>query len=516
MEYLDGYDQTLKHYLYQGFTQGFSIRNTKSHPQPPPNNLKSAHIYPHIVDQKLNKESSQGRIAGPFSEPPFHNMVFSPLGLQPKKAPGQYRVIHHLSFPKGCSVNDGISHQDSTVQYATVGQAIHNIVQSGNSSFLAKTDIQSAFRIIPVSPSDYSLLGFQWNGNYYHDKCLPMGCSSSCSIFEAFSTALEWIISTRLNNVTVLHILDDFLFIAPTYHLCQSSLSTFISICQDIGVPLAPDKTVGPSQVLDFAGIRLDSVDMSASLPPDKVIKFSNVIQEMIDSKSVQLKQIQGLAGMLNFACTVIAPARAFSRRLYNLSIGLSRPYHHRKITGQVRQDLNVWKQFLTNFNRKTFFLDYQFLSQHVLQLYTDSCTTIGYGGYYGNKWFSGQWSAASRGLNIALLELYPICLAIKLWGPQLSNKCIQINSDNMSVVHIINSSTSKDPSIMSLLRNFVLDTMSYNILVRSQHILGASNILADLLSRSQVSKAKQLYPWLLPCPESVPVKWELDQLLRI
>ena len=236
----------------------------------------------------------------------------------------------------------------------------------------------------------------------------------------------------------------------------------------------------------------------------------------MLQAKSVQLKQIQSMAGMLNFACGVIAPARAFSRRLYNLSIGLSKPYHHRKITNQVRADLEVWKSFLSGFNRKTFFLDYNFLSQDVLQLYTDSSSTIGFGGYFGDMWFHGVWSDTTRGLNIALLELYPICLAIKLWGPMLSNRCIQINSDNMAVVHILNTSTSKDNSIMTLLRQLVLDCMKANIMIRSKHLLGSLNICSDLLSRAQVNKAKRLYPHLRPYPMDIPEKWLLDRLLTV
>lgn len=48
---------------------------------------------------------------------------------------------------------------------------------------MAKTDIEDAFRIIPIHPSDYHLLGFIWEGQFYYDKCLPMGASSSCQIF---------------------------------------------------------------------------------------------------------------------------------------------------------------------------------------------------------------------------------------------------------------------------------------------------------------------------------------------
>ena len=500
--------------MFKGFSQGFSICNKDSYPQNPPKNLKSSQLHPQIVDIKLDKEAKLGRIAGPFTQPPLEDMVFSPLGLQPKKAPGQFRVIHHLSFPKGRSVNDGIPFDLATVKYASVGQAIRHIVNTGPKCYLAKTDIQSAFRIVPVNPSDYHLLGFQWRDKYYYDRCLPMGCSSSCAIFEKFSTSLEWIISHKLNNVVVLHILDDFLFISETWEGCNHALHQFSLLCSDLGVPLAPEKTVGPSQILEFAGISLDTVDMAASLPQDKVTKFMSYLDTMLVSKSVQLRDIQGLAGMLNFACGVIAPARAFSRRLYNLSIGLSRPYHHRKVTNQVKLDLLVWKEFLLSYNRQTFFLDYRFLSPDVLQLFTDSSSTIGYGGFFGSRWFSGTWSDKTRGLNIALLELYPICLAIKLWGVQLSNKCIQINSDNMAVVHIINSFTSKDLSIMTLLRKLVLDCMTSNILIRSVHLAGSLNTCSDLLSRGQVSKAKAMFPHLQQYPVKVPPQWTLDQLL--
>ena len=69
------------------------------------------------------------------------------------------------------------------------------------------------------------------------------------------STALEWISINHLGAQSVLHILDDFLFIAPTKAQCTRDLSNFVSLCEYIGVPLAPEKTVGPDSVLQFAGI---------------------------------------------------------------------------------------------------------------------------------------------------------------------------------------------------------------------------------------------------------------------
>ena len=56
---------------------------------------------PEAVVAKLNKELSAHRLAGPFSDPPFEKFLVSPLGVVPKKIPEEYRLIHHLSFPKG-------------------------------------------------------------------------------------------------------------------------------------------------------------------------------------------------------------------------------------------------------------------------------------------------------------------------------------------------------------------------------------------------------------------------------
>ena len=74
--------------------------------------------------------------------------------------------------------------------------------------------------------------------------------------FEAFSTALEWLSVNHLCAWAVLHILDDFLFIAQSKGKCEHDLDNSILMCNYLGVPLAPEKTVGPSNVLQFAGIK--------------------------------------------------------------------------------------------------------------------------------------------------------------------------------------------------------------------------------------------------------------------
>ena len=125
-----------------------------------------------IVQQKLNKEKAH-RIAGPFVSDPFPNMVYSPLGLVPKKEQGEFRLIHELSFPKTNSVNSHILPEFTAVTFQMLDHCVEQLVSLGKGAFIAKADLQDAFCIIPVSSLDYRLLGFIFQGQNYFDLFLP-------------------------------------------------------------------------------------------------------------------------------------------------------------------------------------------------------------------------------------------------------------------------------------------------------------------------------------------------------
>lgn len=240
------------------------------------------------------------RVAGLFSHLPLPNFRVSPFGLVPKKTPGEFRCIQHLSYPNGASINDGIPVEHSSVTYSRVDDAIGLILGSGVGSCLAKTDITSAFRIIP--PADYNLLGTYWRGNYYFDQCLPMGLASSCKTFETLSTAVQWIAQTKLGIRYMLHLLDDFLIISGSHEQCSRELSLFLELCSYLGIPMAPEKTVGPSTVLPFAGRELDTVSSQARLPHDKFMRCTSMLSDYLKHKKVTLRELQSLIGLLYFA----------------------------------------------------------------------------------------------------------------------------------------------------------------------------------------------------------------------
>lgn len=493
---LEGYHLPLRQQLLTGFSDGFHIHfQGKFQSSFHPKNLSSAFEHPEVIDDKLKKEISAGRIVGSFERPPFADYMISPIGVVPKKAAGQFRMIQHLSYPHGKSVNEGIPKEMCSVHYATVDDAVHLIKKLGKGCVMAKTDIRNAFRIIPVHPSDYNLLVFHWRDKWYVDRCLPMGCSTSCKLFEDFSTALQWIAQNKLAIRDIIHILDDFLIVSQSFSSCQESLKRFLSVCDDIGVPMAPEKTERPSHILSFAGIELDCIKLEARLPQDKIVKCLTAIQSALSRRKITLRDLQSLIGLLNFACSVVVPGRVFIRRLINLTIGISSPFHFIRLSEEVKKDLRLWQQFFVGFNGKSMFLGDAWTPSSILSFYTDAAKTLGFGIIFNNHWSYGEWPKEWKEKNIAVLELFPIVLGAVMWSEHLANKRVLFFSDNESVVHIINTQTSKDKELLGLIRHLVLVCLQRNIFFRARHVSGINNGPADYLSRLQVQKFKESLP---------------------
>ena len=463
----------------------------------------------------MRKERELGRIAGPFDSPPLANLRISPLGVIPKKTPCEFRMIHHLLYPKGASINDSIPPEFSSVKYASVEDAISLIQRQGKGCAMAKTDVRSAFRIVPVQPSDYPLLGFKWKEKWYYDKTLPMGCSSSCQIFKDLSTAMEWVAKNKLQIPYIIHILDDFLIIDKSLDTCGAKLNRFLQFCHELGVPMAEEKTVGPAHVLTFAGIELDCLQHEARLPREKVEKCREVILQFLSRKKVTLRELQSLIGLLNFACSIIKPGRVFLRRLINLTIGVFRPTYFIRLTLDVKKDLRIWQQFLTSFNCQSMFLEEVWTSSGALSFYTDAAQSCGFGTIFGMHWTYVKWPDKWKQQDISVLELYPIVLGVFLWAARLKHKRVLFYSDNESVVHVINKQTSKHKGLLALVRQLVLLCLSQNIYFRAPHVPGRHNVLADSLSRLQVERFLSLtrgmdsLPTPIP-PHLQPGNWEI------
>jgi hypothetical protein len=117
--YLVNYpDQRSATELLMGFQNGFILQYIGPRVTTDCNNLKSLHSLHAEAMYTVNKEISMGRVAGPFICMPLMNLRLSPMGMVPKKN-GSFRLMHHLSYPHGSSVNDFTDESFCTVIYSS-------------------------------------------------------------------------------------------------------------------------------------------------------------------------------------------------------------------------------------------------------------------------------------------------------------------------------------------------------------------------------------------------------------
>lgn len=77
---------------------------------------------------------------------------------------------------------------------------------------------------------------------------------------------------TEAHIPSVLHYLDDFLFIGPlASQVCGILLRTMEWVAFTFGVPLAPDKIEGLATIIKFLGIVIDTDHMECRLPDNKL-----------------------------------------------------------------------------------------------------------------------------------------------------------------------------------------------------------------------------------------------------
>jgi hypothetical protein len=198
---------SLLHIIDFGANIGFDGDCTASYTA---NNLKSASQFPQTVSAAIEKELSKGRLAGPFSSPPFPHFHSSLLGMAICKHSGKQCQIHHLSWPHDSSVNDGIPDAQASIVYDRFQAAVKDLVISGHGSLMIKSDLELAFHHIPIQAEDQPLLGFKWEGKFYYELFLMFGLWSAPYIFNLFSEALHWILAHYL-PAFIHHYLDGFL-----------------------------------------------------------------------------------------------------------------------------------------------------------------------------------------------------------------------------------------------------------------------------------------------------------------
>lgn len=502
--YLASYpDQTLAAFLRRGFASGFRIGFNRSLSlKPARQNLSSVRQNPTVVDSYIEEELATGKLR---PAPPTATVHVSPIGIIPKRnQPGKFRLIVDLSSPKGFSVNDGIDPCLCSLKYTSVAEAADLVNRLGKGALMAKIDLKSAYRMVPVHPQDQPFLGIEWRGSILVDQALPFGLRSAPKLFTAVADGLAWALSCE-GILNPLHYLDDFFFCAPAESpACRQALEIAIPLCSRLGLPVAPNKVEGPTTCITFLGIQIDSERQSLSLPPHKLVHLKELIQDWKGRRSATKHQLQELVGHLNHAASVVRPGRSFLRALIEAMKRPRQAHQRTRLDRQCRADLAWWAVYLYSWNGISYFPS----NGPHLTVVSDASGSWGCGALntQSGEWFQVQWPESWSSVNIAVKEMIPIVVATALWGTQWCRRKVHFLSDNMAVVATLNSRSARHLHLSHLLRCLFFLEAHYDCGHSAGHIAGRSNIAADALSRNSLPSFFSSFPQARPTPTPVPV----------
>lgn len=291
-------------FLLHGIRHGFDIVDAGANPKPVEvENNKSAGPQSPLYN-KASKQVMDEILSGNYIICDQKPTIISPLSVL-EKPDGGVRLIHDASQPEGGSLNDQAT-LDTHYRFATVDQAVDQLWPG---YYMAKVDLKSAYRSVPISKHSQQFTGLKWQIEnrtvYLKDTKLPFGSKLSPGIFHRLSQSVKRMMERRgYTNIVVY--LDDFLVIAPTKQECQHMLNVLIKLLRQLGFSINWNKVLDPTQEIVFLGLEIDSVNMCVRIPVNKLYEIRQRLSDFRRRRRVTKRQLQSLIGVLNWAAAAV------------------------------------------------------------------------------------------------------------------------------------------------------------------------------------------------------------------
>ena len=237
----------------------------------------------------------------------------------------------------------------------------------------------------------------RWDEQLYVDTALPFGLRSALKIFDALASTFEWVLKERGVSF-IRHYLDDFITAGPPGSgECQHNLATMLEVCSQLGVPTVEHKCVGPSTLLKWLGILINTDSMELSLPQDKLDRLCSLLDSVAGKKSLPLDKMESLIGHLSHASVVVKPARRFMRNMYGLMANAKRGGWPRvRLNSAFQADLQWWRAFLVAWNGSSIILKARSQAPDI-RVWSDASGKWGCGALWGGSWFQVTWEKHPR-----------------------------------------------------------------------------------------------------------------------
>ena len=397
-----------------------------------------------IVEKQILTELSEGCYLV-VDNPPT---LISALGAVPKSNSDDLRVIHDCSQPPGRAVNDYAPLGDK-LSYQSLDDAVKLLVPGGYS---AKVDLKSAYRSVSIHPDDQGFMGLAWtfkghtHPTYMVDTRLPFGSRLAPGIFHRLTQSVRRMMARRGYNVVAY--LDDFFIHESTFEKCMSAVHVLIQLLRELVFSISYDKVAGPATRVTFLGIVVDSVSFTLELPQQKLNEFYAILLQFASRKRASLRQLQQLAGCLNWACQVVRGGRCYLRRILDMIKPLKLAHHKVVLFESFYADIDWWLQLLPAFNGKRLVLNHAPLHD----VFVDASGTLS-GFVFDTDWGYCGWRDIEDSVNhfhINEKEILSAVLAARRWAPRWANLRVLFHTDNITARAALRTGSAKSHNALS------------------------------------------------------------------
>ena len=272
-----------------------------------------------------------------------------------------------------------------------------------------------------------------------------------------------------------------------------------IELLDSLGFVIHPDKSeFEPSQVLEFLGFIINTVEMSLRLTSAKEIAISELCSKILNAQKVSIRTLAQLLGKLSSSFMAVPFGKLHYRALERFktqSLKIHKGKFDRKVSlnPEARLDILWWRD-----NIKGSWSPIIRNNADIVK--TTDASTIGWGAAKGEISTGGHFTETEKEQHINVLELMAALFGIRALCRHVFDKHILLKVDNTSAVSAINKMGSTRSLPMDKIVHLIWEwAISRNNWITVTHIPGILNIEADKKSREAETRTewmlnKQLY----------------------
>ena len=395
--------------------------------------------------------------------------------LRPKKEEGKYRMILNLK-----KLNENVEYHHFKME--TFETALH-LIHMGD--YMTSLDFSDAYYSLAISEKDRKFLRFQLGEQLYEFTCLPNGLSSGPRIFtKILKVPLTWL---RQNyGIIITGYIDDTLLVADSAEKLAKQTVIAADLFHELGFVISEKKSVvQPTQKLQFLGFVIDTESGVITLPLEKSSNLRNAIRNLLNSRSVSLRQFAKVLGSL----VATSPANTYLKvhtkllDIFKTDKLKQLGYDYEAIIylpREIREELEWWEMHIQNVQAPLH------VSDPNIVIYTDA-SNLGWGGFMpqSEQTCQGRWTEEEALDHINVLELRAVFYVLKALCSGHSDIHVRIMTDNTTAMSCINKQGSTHSlDCNRITRQIWLWAEERQIYISAAHVPGSENIEADNASR--------------------------------